>query len=357
MPDFSSALYLGMSHPSASMQQWQHLTSGKPAALTQSALERSLCERAAKLIGSEAACLARSTLHIYMDLLNFFSNDPIALFVDEHVYPVAQWGAQFAGIQGCPLITFAHHDISTLDSSMNKFCEGGRRPVVLIDGYCPGCGTLAPVSDILALVEYYNGCLIVDDTQALGILGSPHQSEYWGKGGGGSLRFREVISKNLLVVNSLAKAFGVPAACISGPDHLIRCYRHLSATRIHCSHCDTAALHALSRALCINHRFGENLRRRLFWLILYFRRLMSRLKIKLSAGYFPVQTLLLDPTINILKLHRQLQQHTVRTVMHARRCKSGVSISLILTANHTVRDLQITADALELSLTATVASQ
>ena len=42
---------------------------------------------------------------------------------------------------------------------------------MVADGFCPGCGQPAPLTDYLQLIQQRGGLLVLDDTQALGILG------------------------------------------------------------------------------------------------------------------------------------------------------------------------------------------
>ncbi len=62
-------------------------------------------------------------------------------------------------------------------------------------------------------VRRFGGLLVIDDTQALGILGrNPGQDAPYGRGGGGSLRRANIQGPDILVGASLAKGFGVPIA-------------------------------------------------------------------------------------------------------------------------------------------------
>jgi hypothetical protein len=61
--------------------------------------------------------------------------------------------------------------------------------------------------------------LVIDDTQALGILGhSPGPHAPYGKGGGGSLQWAGIGGPDVLVVSSLAKGFGAPVAVLAGSE-------------------------------------------------------------------------------------------------------------------------------------------
>jgi 8-amino-7-oxononanoate synthase len=62
MPDFTSALYLGFTHPSGSLSPWRALTLGRPAALEEPTGGRALARELTQLIGGEAGMLYPSTL-------------------------------------------------------------------------------------------------------------------------------------------------------------------------------------------------------------------------------------------------------------------------------------------------------
>ena len=64
---------------------------------------------------------------------------------------------------------------------------------------------------------------MLDDTQALGVLGEkPTPDAPYGRGGGGSLPWHGVTSPHVIAGSSLAKGFGVPIAVLSGSERMIR---------------------------------------------------------------------------------------------------------------------------------------
>ena len=88
---------------------------------------------------------------------------------------------------------------------------------------------------------------MIDDTQALGILGhSPGGSRPYGEGGGGMARWSNISGPHLVVVASLAKAFGAPLAALSGSEAFVGHFEERSETRVHCSPPSLAAIHAWS---------------------------------------------------------------------------------------------------------------
>ena len=73
MLDFTSALYLGLSHESWRLPGWDRLTLGKPAALESPPGAREVERDLAALVGCERALLAPSTLHLFGDLLTILA--------------------------------------------------------------------------------------------------------------------------------------------------------------------------------------------------------------------------------------------------------------------------------------------
>jgi 8-amino-7-oxononanoate synthase len=165
--DFTSALYLGLTHPSAALGRWDQLTTGAPAALVELPEAPRVAAACAALIGVERAVLARSTLHAFFDLFV----DAAAVVLDEACYPVARWGAERAVAGGARLRTFRHRDPEDLDRTLARL--GPRSPLwVAVDGLCTGCGRLAPLDTLAAVALARGAVLVIDDTQALGVLGT-----------------------------------------------------------------------------------------------------------------------------------------------------------------------------------------
>lgn len=243
MLDFSSALYLGMHHPSRALRPWDKLTSGVPAVLQEPEGAIRVAQKLAELQGCEGAVMATSTLHLFWDLFGILSKNNIAIYMDEGVYPIARWGVERAASRGVIVRTFPHHAPDSLLTILRKEANSHIRPLIVSDGFCPSCGRPAPVSDYLSIAETFRGRLILDDTQALGIFGhSPGKYTPYGIGGGGILRWYNIIKNpNVLLISSMAKAFGVPVAVLSGSDAKVK--RFILRSRVKSEF--IAALHQL----------------------------------------------------------------------------------------------------------------
>jgi 8-amino-7-oxononanoate synthase len=224
-----------------------------------------------------------------------------------------------------------------------------RRPVVVTDGFCPGCGKPAPIHDYLSIVQDFDGLLVLDDTQALGILGyGPDRANPYGSGGGGSLWFHGVISPKIVVISSLAKGFGTPLAVLAGNRALVSRFRTKSKTQIHCSPPSAADISAAEHALVFNATHGDGLRRRLVKLVRYLRHQIKSISVATTGGLFPVQTLQTLPLLGGQTLHTRLQNLGVRSVLHRHRQDRRARISFLITARHRHSEIENAVEVLRI---------
>lgn len=338
MLDFTSALYLRMRHPSRSLPPWESLTTGRPALLGEAPGAGDVADALAALAGCEAGVLLPSTLHLFWDLFGVLTEERVAIHLDEGAYAVARWGGERAAARGVPVRRFRHHDPDALLDSVRR--GGGRnlRPVVVTDGFCTGCGRSAPLAEYLAVVRRGGGLLVLDDTQALGILGrSPGKETPFGTGGGGSLRHLGLGGADILWGASLAKGFGVPVAVLAGSARRVRRFAHQSETRTHCSPPSAAAVRAAASALEINATSGEALRFLLAQRVARFRSRGRGKGISTGGGLFPVQTVQLGARIDPAVLHRRLLRAGVRSVL-LRGDGRGVP-GFLMTAGHSPAEI------------------
>ena len=341
MLDFGSALYLGLGHPSRSLRPWDRLTTGAPAALGEPAAARRVAAGLASLQGCQAAVLARSTLHAFLDCFAVLDGPARPVLVDGGAYPIAGWGAGAAGARPA---AFAHHDPADLRRRLARLPGSRPGPLVVADGVCPGCGGVAPLADYLELSRGHGGLLLVDDTQALGVLGHRRDGAGpYGAGGGGSLAFAGVAGPQLVCVASLAKGFGVPVAGVAGSRRLVARLAALAPSRSHTSPPSAADLHAAEAALDANRRVGDRLRRRLAGLVARLRRRLAERGIAAAGGLFPVQHLPAMPPRFAVRLADALADRGVRAVPQRHRCRRGATVTLLVTAHHTPGDIDAAA--------------
>ncbi|UUZ68998.1 aminotransferase class I/II-fold pyridoxal phosphate-dependent enzyme [Polaromonas sp. P2-4] len=297
MTDFTSALYLGLQHASATQPGWDALTLGRPAALQEPCGAEDVAADLARLQGLPAATLLPSTLHLFWDLLRLLARDArSAVLLDAGAYPILHWAAEGAAAVGARVHRFAHHDAAALAQLAGRAARTGLRPVVVCDGFCPGCNRAAPLHAYARIVESCGGALVLDDTQALGVLGrAPSTACPYGHGGGGSLHWQGLsdlqMGAHIVVGASLAKGFGAPLAALSGSEALIARFRRDSETRVHCSPPSVAVVHAARCALDAAEQWGDAWRARLLRLVLLLRETLARAGLA-AVGWlpFPVQS-------------------------------------------------------------------
>jgi 8-amino-7-oxononanoate synthase len=202
--------------------------------------------------------------------------------------------------------------------------------------------------DYLRLVRERDGYLVVDDTQALGILGKDRaQDAPYGRGGAGTPAWYGVEGPELIMGSSLAKGFGAPLAVIASNAKLITKFENLSATRVHTSPPSLAVISAAQRALAVNEKRGDLLRIRLMKLVRHFREELRQIGISALGGLFPVQTLRAIPDIDPRHLHSQLLSCGVRAVLRSVRQMPNAALSFLITVLHTRSDIGRCMDALQ----------
>jgi 8-amino-7-oxononanoate synthase len=344
VPDFRSALYLGIGHGSGTLAPWASLTTGAPDALLAVPGAAGVAGALARMQGHEAGFLAPSTLHLFHDLFAAFAGGTFRLLADAALYPVARWGVERAACAlGMPVHPFAHLDAAALAAAAR---ESGRRPVVVTDGFCPVCGAPAPLRDYLRAIRPLNGVLVLDDTQALGVLGAgPTRDVPWGRGGGGTPAWARALGPDVLSAASLAKGFGVPCAVLAGSRPLVDRVMGQSDTRVSCSPPSAADVSAALAAMGANRRHGEELRGRLLSRVTRFRVHLRRSGIVPLGMAFPIQCVARAAGTGAATLYSRLGEEGITAVLVGGHHGEPL-VCFAFTADHTERDVDEAAAAL-----------
>jgi 8-amino-7-oxononanoate synthase len=337
MPDFTSALYLGLRHPAHALRPWGQLTAGVPSALREAAEARHAARRLAALIGCESAGVSPSTLHLFWDMPALLGERSVVL-LEEGTYAVGRWGAERAGATGSQVVRFPHHSPRGLQRVLLRLGPR-RRALIVADGVAPGDDARGPLKAYARLAERYGAALVIDDTQTLGVLGGgPDRGQPYGYGGGGSLRHHDLPRANTLMIASLAKALGVPLAVLAGPKAEIAAFSAASQTRIHLSPPSTAALRSAHRALSINRAQGDELRARLRRRVRQFQAGATELGLAPTGDDLPVQALPPVPLPVLAKLRAELDRRDVVVVAQRLSTRRG-RLCFLISARHAQRDV------------------
>jgi 8-amino-7-oxononanoate synthase len=340
MLDFTSALYLDFVHPASTLTPWRALTLGRPAALEEPPGAREVAADLAYLTGSQAGLLYPSTLHLFRDLFAAVASRGAMLLIDARAYPIARWGADHVRLDGTPCETYPHHDATALARKARRAFRSGLRPIIVTDGLCPSCGRLAPLPELARVAEYHGGHLIIDDTQALGVVGRPWGvAAPLGQGGGGTLAWYGLQGPHISAGCSLAKGFGAPLAVLLGGKDTIARVGVGGECRVHASPPSVAVIAAARQALAANTATGDLLRARLMRRTRQLREGVIRIGANLlSAMPLPIQVAALPSAQFARSLLNALEIKGIRAVV-TKACSGGLGLSILLTARHTAADV------------------
>jgi 8-amino-7-oxononanoate synthase len=343
--DFASSLYLGLRHPSDALPAYASLTTGAPATVGVPVRAQRLASGLAKLIGCEAATLGTSTLHVFFDLFSVLARRGVAIVVAGEIYPIARWGIERAATRFTPVVSVPSEDPCLIRRAVGRLARRGLHPILVSDGLAVLRGTPAPLDDYLRTVRHHKGLLVIDDTQALGVLGSkPRSDDPYGRGGGGSLRWHGSHGPEIVAVSSLAKGFGAPVAVLAGSRPLVQTFEARSETRSHCSPPSAAVIGAGLRAMAVNRAIGDALRRRLLRNVVHFRARLAGAGLAADGGLFPVQTL--RGRSDAITLHRDLARQGIDTLLPQPDPRAPPRLAFVLSARHRRRDIDRAVRAL-----------
>ncbi|WDZ82897.1 aminotransferase class I/II-fold pyridoxal phosphate-dependent enzyme [Micromonospora cathayae] len=336
--DFTSSSYLGYRHGHAELSPWQALTTGRPAGLAEFPQADRLARDVARRMGRADAVLATSTLHGLVDVWSVLHRQPTVALIDEAAYPIARMALRVSGAAGDQVVV-PHFGAAAVARAVRAL-PLGVRPVLLVDGLCTGCGRLAPIPDLLTALAPRRGLVLVDDTQAFGLVGAaPDPGAPYGHGGGGvSAALALPPSARLVVVASAAKAFGAPLAVVAGPPDLIDLVRRYGPCRVHASAPSAASQAALGHALADDADAAAR-RVRLDRLVRVFRaRLRDHGVSTANTGNWPTQLVPVTAAVADRTVDR-LRRAGVRTVCVRPACGTGLRLIFLVTADHRMPDV------------------
>jgi 8-amino-7-oxononanoate synthase len=324
--DATSALFLGLRHGGVA---WPQLTTGVPAALREPAAARRVGRLAARLHGADAGVVARSALHALVDVLGGLPQRGDVIAIDAAGYPLARWAARLAPEQGVVVHRYPHHQPPRP--------AGRGRLFVVTDGWCPGCGRPAPLGELRERAREGRGTLIVDDTLAIGVLGSRSGPAVFGDGSG-TVRWCGLDHSDVLVVASLAKAFGAPLAVITGEAGTIEALACSGRNRVHSSPPSAADLAAAGAAL--RDPVGCAARRqRLLGHVLALRAELRTAGVPVHGLPFPVVSVPFPDVQRARAAWRRMRAGGVRGLVQTPGCRREALLTVLLRADHRAGEL------------------
>ncbi|HEU5473656.1 MAG TPA: hypothetical protein VFV67_23665 [Actinophytocola sp.] len=330
--DFTASDYLGYRHDHAALRPWRRLTTGRPAVLGEPRQAMCLAAELARRTGRAAGVLETSTLHAMVDVWSVLTAGPVTVLVDEVAYPIGRIALRANGVTATVVRHFDPGHVCDVVAAVPR--RG--RVVLLVDGLCSGCGRLAPLDRLLEAVAPRRGVIVVDDTQAVGLAGArPTRGRPYGHGGGGTAAWLGLpAAAPVVLVASAAKALGAPLAVVTGPARLVAQVRRTGPSRIHAGGPSAAARAALAGALATESLDATRRRHQVAALVQRFRSLCRTYGLPApDGGRWPTQTV---PVLagNAQAVHESLLRKGIRSVLVHRRCRPGIGIAFLITADH-----------------------
>jgi len=299
-----------------------------------------------ELQGFEASTFARSTLHALFDIAGAIVSSSAHLFLEDAAYPILKWFAGSVSAHGALISSFNHHDYSSFESALQQTLCDGKQPIILCDSICSGCWQIAPLRRYIDVLQDSEGILIVDDTHAFGILGhEPDNTCPYGYGGGGVGQWIGLTTPRLVTVASLAKAFGVPIAAISGSSGIIQKIESSGGARLHCSPPSIVDFDMAEAAFQQNQQIGDVRRAALYSRVVEFREGIGQIGITSLGGFLPAQYLRFGASTRYI--HAKLLSDGYHTLLVGTETSSGEAIVVLIRSDHSSEDLDGLTQALD----------
>lgn len=219
--------------------------------------------------------------------------------------------------------------------------------IVVTDAVFSMDGDLAPLVELLALVERHDAWLVVDDAHGLGVLGGQ---------GRGSLAHCGLSSERLILMGTLGKAFGVAGAFVCAHPVVIDWLVQTARSYIYTTAAPPAIAHATLASLAIV-RGSEGdarravLRERIVQLRAGLEALLAdrpELGWRLPDSFTPIQPVLVGDNATAVRLSQRLDAEGLWvTAIRPPTVPVGTArLRITLSASHTADDVQILLDAL-----------
>lgn len=246
------------------------------------------------------------------------------LFIDERSHFSVLDAARAAGK---PFHLFPHLDSGDLRAVLTRELQPGERPLVLSDGVFPISGEIAPLLDLLDVVEPYHGMIALDDAHAAGVLGEH---------GRGTADFFGVDNEQVLSSATLSKALGGYGGVMTGSAGQIARLERNSRVYVAASPPPLPAAAASARALSIA-RLQPELRCQLSENVRQARAGLRQLGWELPDTPVPILCLGARPGLDLGRIKDELFTRDI-CVAHVTTYSStppGGALRVAIFANHT----------------------
>ncbi len=237
------------------------------------------------------------------------------------------------GIRLCKAKRFRYKncDMADLEDQL-KEAQSSRRRVIATDGVFSMDGTIAPLCEICALAEQYDAGVMVDDSHAVGFMGTR---------GRGTHEYANVMGRVDIITGTLGKALGgASGGYTSGPKALIDMLRQRSRPYLFSNTlapsivmASLAVLNLLTDSTEYRDRLAENTQ--------YFRTGMKQQGFDISEGDHPIVPIMLGDAVLAHQMADQLLKDGIYVIGFSYPVvpKGAARIRVQISAAHTREDL------------------
>jgi glycine C-acetyltransferase len=332
--NFCSNNYLGLANDSrlrdAACQAIQDYGVGPAAVRTIAgtlSLHKKLEERLAAFKGVPATISFQSGFASNLAAISALVGKEDVIFSDELNHASIIDGSRLSGAR---IIRYTHNDPQSLDDQI-KQASGYRRALVITDGVFSMDGDIAPLPQIVEVVERHNLLLMVDDAHGEGVLG---------RGGRGIVDHFGLHGRVDIEIGTLSKAFGVVGGYVAAHAEIVEWLRQRGRPFLFSSAVTAADAAACLAAVDILEASTERVEK-LWSNTRYFKSEMKRLGFDTGRSETPITPVMLGEAALAQKFSRTLFDQSVfaMAIGFPTVPKGKARIRVMISAAHEQADL------------------
>jgi glycine C-acetyltransferase len=289
-------------------------------------------ERAvSRFLGSEDTVVFASGYHAATGIFESLLGERDYLFCDAQVQPAVADGIRLCRARVLP---YRSRDVNDLEDRLRR-SRSARFRVIVTDGVFPLDGATAPLDAICELAEKYEATVVVDDGQAIGVLGPS---------GKGTPELCGVADKVDLVTASFGHALGGTGGFASGRKEVITWLRQKSRPYLSSSALPPAAAAAALKALELVSA-QPTLRTELRQKVHLFKAALEKQQLSLLGGDHPTLSVVLGDAVTTQRMADLLYRKGVFAMgfCHPVVPEGSARIRAQVTVQHTPKALQTAA--------------
>ncbi|WP_284974478.1 glycine C-acetyltransferase [Arthrobacter sp. efr-133-TYG-104] len=232
---------------------------------------------------------------------------------------------------------YANQDMADLEAKLVE-ASGSRRKIIVTDGVFSMDGYLAPLEAICDLAEKHDALVMVDDSHAVGFMGST---------GAGTPEHAGVSDRVDIYTGTFGKALGgASGGYVSGRGEIVAMLRQKARPYLFSNSLAPAIVAATIKAIELVQESGE-LRTRLFENAALFRRRMSKEGFELLDGEHAIIPVMFGDAVMAARVADQMLQHGVFVTAFSFPVvpRGAARIRVQLSAAHSTDDVEACVQA------------